>query len=50
MVIAEFKEVAGNWQSTGDFGYAFDVWDICCSGELDSLSINGVARQGKLTR
>jgi len=50
MVIAEFEEVAGNWQSTRDFWYAFDVWDICCGGELDSLSINGAARRGKLTR
>lgn len=48
MVIAEFEEVAGNWQSTRDFGYAFDVGDICCGGELDSLSVNGVARWNNL--
>jgi hypothetical protein len=30
VVVAEFEEMAGYWEGSGDLGDAFDEGDICC--------------------
>ena len=35
MIIAESEKVTSDGQGTRNFGYALDVGDICCGGDLD---------------